>query len=52
MIFSMNILFGIIFLLGGLALAVFLGVVLYRDPKREVRPRGNIFRTEKGHKAA
>ena len=52
MIFSMNILFGIIFLLGGLALAVILGVVLYRDPKREVRPRGNILRTEKGHNEA
>lgn len=48
----MSIFFGIAFLLGGLALAVFLGTVLYRDPKREVRPRENILRTEKKPEAA
>jgi hypothetical protein len=31
----MNIAFGILFMLGGLALAVLLGIVLYRDPKKE-----------------
>ena len=48
----MSIFLGIVFLLGGLALAVMLGIVLYRDPKREVRPHENILRTEKGYKAA
>jgi hypothetical protein len=48
----MSILFGIVFLLGGLALAVFLGIVLYRDPKREVRPHANRIATEKGPEAA
>jgi len=52
MLFSMNLLFGIFFLLGGLALAVSLGIVLYRDPKREVRPHENILRTEKKPEAA
>lgn len=31
----MNIAFGVLFMLGGLALAVLLGIVLYRDPKKE-----------------
>lgn len=31
----MSIFFGIVFLLGGLALAVFLGIILYRDPKKD-----------------
>ena len=31
----MNIIFGIVFLFGGLALAVMLGIVLYRDPKND-----------------
>jgi hypothetical protein len=35
----MSIFFGILFMLGGLALAVLLGIVLYRDPKKEARPR-------------
>ena len=48
----MSILFGIFFLLGGLGLAVFLGIVLYRDPKRDVRPHENILRTEKKPEAA
>lgn len=34
----MSILFGFVFLLVGLALAVLLGIVLYREPKKETRP--------------
>lgn len=41
----MSIFLGIVFLLGGLALAVMLGIVLYRDPKREVRVQADILRT-------
>lgn len=48
----MSIFLGIVFLLGGLALAVMLGIVLYRDPKREVRPHENTLRTEKKPEAA
>jgi hypothetical protein len=33
----MNIAFGILFMLGGLALAVLLGIVLYRDPRKEAQ---------------
>lgn len=35
----MSIFFGILFMLGGLALAVLLGIVLYRDPKKEAMMR-------------
>jgi hypothetical protein len=35
----MSMLFGIVCLLVGLALAVLLGIVLYRDPKKELRPQ-------------
>jgi hypothetical protein len=34
----MDILFGVVFLLFGLALAVLLGIVLYRDPQKEIQP--------------
>jgi len=44
----MSIFFGIVFMLGGLALAVFWGVVLYRDPKREVRPPREYLEDRKG----
>ena len=43
----MSILFGIIFMLVGLALAVLLGIVLYRDPKKELRPQGVVLGTGK-----
>jgi hypothetical protein len=43
----MSILFGILFILAGLTLAVFLGIVLYRDPKKELQPQGTILRPEK-----
>jgi hypothetical protein len=48
----MSILFGIVFLLSGLALSVFLGIVLYRDPEKERRPHGAALRTEKDPKTA
>jgi hypothetical protein len=48
----MNIFFGIVFLLGGLALAVLLGIALYRDPKKELQPHGAVLRTEKDPKTA
>ncbi len=48
----MSILFGIVFLLGGLALAVLLGIVLYRDPKKEIRPHINSLATGKDSEAA
>ena len=34
----MSFLFGFVFLLVGLALAVLLGTVLYRDPPQKTRP--------------
>jgi hypothetical protein len=49
---SMSILFGIVFLLGGLGLAVFLGIVLYRDPKRDLRPHENRIESVKRPEAA
>jgi hypothetical protein len=48
----MNLLFGALFLLGGLALAVFLGIVLYREPKKEVRLQADILKTERSTEAA
>jgi hypothetical protein len=48
----MSILLGIVFLLGGLALAVFLGIVLYRDPKKDVQPGINRIGAEKTPEAA
>jgi hypothetical protein len=48
----MNILFGIVFLLGGLALAVFLGIILYRDPQKNVQPHVKRIGDEKGPQAA
>jgi hypothetical protein len=47
----MSILFGIVFLLFGLALAVLLGIVLYRDPQRDVQPLGTVLKAEKDPKA-
>jgi hypothetical protein len=35
----MSIFFGVLFMLAGLALAVLLGIVLYRDPSNELRPQ-------------
>jgi len=52
MIISMSMWIGVLFLLCGFSLAVLLGIVLYRDPKREVRPHENILRTEKKPEAA
>jgi len=43
----MSILFGIGFCLVGLALAVMLGLVLYREPKREPRPHGSALKATK-----
>jgi ABC-type Fe3+ transport system permease subunit len=37
MIFSMSLWFGVIFALCGLALAVLLGIVIYRDPQAKLR---------------
>jgi hypothetical protein len=48
----MSILFGIVFMLGGLALAVLLGIVLYRDPKKAVQLQGSILRAGKDPEAA
>jgi len=48
----MSIFFGIVFLLGGLALAVLLGIVLYREPKKEHQSHGAVLRTEKDPKTA
>jgi hypothetical protein len=48
----MSILFGVVFLIGGLALAVFLGIVLYREPKKEVRVQADIRRTGQSTEAA
>jgi len=47
----MSILLGIVFLLGGLALAVFLGIVLYRAPQKDVQSHDRI-RAEKRPEAA
>jgi hypothetical protein len=33
----MEIALGVLFMFGGLALAVLLGIVLYRDPKKEAQ---------------
>ncbi len=44
--------FGVIFCLLGLALAVFLGLVLYREPKKELQTSGNVLKTGKNLKAA
>jgi hypothetical protein len=48
----MNLLFGVLFLMGGLALAVFLGIVLYREPKMEVRVQADILKTVQSTEAA
>ena len=37
MTFSMNLWFGVLFALCGLALAVLLGIVVYRDPQAKMR---------------
>jgi hypothetical protein len=45
----MHIVFGILFLLAGLALAVFLGIALYREPeKRTSRPATKAAAASKG----
>ncbi len=48
----MNILFGFVFLSVGLALAVLLGIVLYRDPKKDAPALGTILKAEKDPEAA
>jgi len=47
----MSILLGIVFLLLGLALAVLLGIVLYRDPQRDVQTLRTALKPEKDPKA-
>ena len=48
----MSILLGLVFLLVGLALAVFLGIALYRDPKKDVQAHGTVLKAEKDPEAA
>jgi hypothetical protein len=48
----MSIFLGIVFLLGGLALAVFLGIILYRDPPKYVQPHLERIGDEKSPQAA
>jgi hypothetical protein len=43
----MSILFGIVFILVGLTLAVLLGIVLYREPKGELLANRNILKAGK-----
>jgi hypothetical protein len=47
----MSIFFGLVFLLVGLALAVLLGIVLYRDPQKNAQALGTILKAEKDPKA-
>jgi len=47
----MSIFFGLVFLLVGLALAVLLGIVLYRDPHKDVQPLGTVLKAEKDPRA-
>ena len=49
---SMSIFFGVLFMLAGLALAVLLGIVLYRDPKKEIRPHAAALSAHEKPKAA
>jgi hypothetical protein len=48
----MSILLGLVFLLAGLALAVFLGIALYRDPKKDVQALGTALKAGKDPEAA
>jgi hypothetical protein len=48
----MSILFGIVFIVVGLALAVLVGIVLYREPKKELQTHGSILKIEKDPQAA
>jgi hypothetical protein len=48
----MSIFFGVLFMLAGLALAVLLGIVLYRDPKKEIRPHAAALSAPEKPKAA
>lgn len=43
----MSIFFGIVFCLVGLALAVLLGLYLYREPKKELRPHASPLKVQK-----
>jgi hypothetical protein len=44
--------FAIIFMLAGLALAVFLGLYLYRDPQKELKPRQSVLHNERNSETA
>jgi hypothetical protein len=48
----MSIFFGLVFLLLGLALAVLLGIVLYREPKKEPRIHGTVLSAGKDPETA
>ncbi len=48
----MSILLGLVFLLAGLALAVFLGIALYQDPKKDVQALRTVLKAEKDPGAA
>jgi hypothetical protein len=48
----MSIFLGLVFLLAGLALAVFLGITLYRDPEKDVQAHGTVLKAEKDPEAA
>jgi hypothetical protein len=48
----MSMIFGILFILAGLALAVFLGIVLYREPEKKLQPHEAVLRTGKDPKTA
>lgn len=44
--------FAIIFMIAGLALAVSLGIFLYRDPQKELKPRQSVLRNERNSETA
>lgn len=48
----MSIFFGVLFMLAGLALAVLLGIALYRDPKKEIQPHAAALSAPEKPKAA
>lgn len=47
----MSFLFGFVFLLFGLALAVLAGIVLYRDPQKDTQAAGTILKAVEEPKA-
>jgi hypothetical protein len=49
---SMHLGFGIVLLLGGLALSVFLGISLYTDPKKKAQTAQNPALASKGTETA